>query len=165
MRPLIILFLIFLNGCGIIHIEIRDKQKKPEATQEQRQKSIPRQEVKKEERPTILKVQSPVRGRATPTEKGYYISTSCDEFFRSVSDGRVLYAGNDIKNYGWVLMIESADGLVYVYGRADSLLVRRGEGIKKGQPLGKVGKSSDGCGLIFEVRDQEGRPVKFELVL
>ncbi len=165
MRPLIILFLIFLNGCGIIHIEIRDKQKKPEATQEQRQKSIPRQEVKKEERPTILKVQSPVRGRATPTEKGYYISTSCDEFFRSVSDGRVLYAGNDIKNYGWVLMIERADGLVYVYGRADSLLVRRGEGIKKGQPLGKVGKSSDGCGLIFEVRDQEGRPVKFELVL
>lgn len=169
MRRLIILFLIFLNGCGIIHIEIRDKQKKPEATQEQKQKSTyeqkPRQEVKREEKPTTLKVQSPVKGKATPTDKGYYIATSCNEFFRSVSDGRVLYAGDDIKSYGWVAMIEDSNGMVYVYGKADSLLVKRGEEIKRGQPIGKVGKSSEGCGLLFEIRDQEGRPVKFELVL
>ncbi|RME11460.1 MAG: M23 family metallopeptidase, partial [Aquificota bacterium] len=98
-------------------------------------------------------------------QRGYFIATSCGEFFRSVGDGRVLYAGDDIKNYSWVVMVDGGDGLVYVYGYAESLLVKRGENVKRGQPLGRVGKASDDCGLLFEVRDAEGKPINFELVL
>lgn len=161
MKSLSILSLIFLSACGLVHIEIRDKHPKVEKTTEQK----PRQDIKKEEKTTLLRVQAPVKGRATPTERGYYIITSCAEFFRSVSDGKVLYVGDDIRNYGWVIMVESTDGLVYVYGRADSSLVRKGEMIKRGQPLGKVGKSSEGCGLLFEIRNSEGKPINFQLML
>ncbi|MFN3599617.1 MAG: murein hydrolase activator EnvC family protein [Aquificaceae bacterium] len=168
MKPLIVLSFIFLSGCGILHIEIRDKT--PAKTTTQRQKED-LQEKKKEapkpsqEKPASLRVPMPVKGKTTPTERGYYITTSCNEFFRSVSDGRVLYAGDDIKNYRWIVMVESNEGLVYVYAMVDSLLVKRGEGVKRGQPLGKVGKNKETCGLLFEIRDQEGRPVSFEFML
>ncbi|MFN7065650.1 MAG: murein hydrolase activator EnvC family protein [Aquificaceae bacterium] len=166
MPTLIALSLIFLSGCGIVHIEVRDKTPKAQ----QREDQIPKQkeEIKpspRENTKTPIQVSMPVRGKPTRTERGYYISTPCGEFFRSISDGRVLYAGDDIRNYRWVVMVEGLDGLVYVYGMADSLMVKRGEKVRKGQPLGKVGNNRDSCGLIFEVRDSEGKPINFEFVL
>ena len=96
-----------------------------------------------------LKIPLPVKGKATPTERGYNINTDCGENFRSVGEGRVLNAGNDIKNYGWVDMVEGDEGLVYVYAKAGSILVKRGEWVKKSQPLGRVGEDREGCGLLF----------------
>ncbi|MFN3947684.1 MAG: peptidoglycan DD-metalloendopeptidase family protein [Aquificaceae bacterium] len=166
MRPLILLFLIFLSGCGIVRIEIRDKT----PTTKQDARTAP-QEKKREtpraqqEKPDFVRVPMPVRGKASPKERGYYINTSCDEFFRSVSDGRVLYAGNDIGNYRWVVMVEGKDDLVYVYAMADSLFVKRGEVVRRWQVLGKVGSNREGCGLLFEIRDKEGRPIRFEFML
>lgn len=105
----------------------------------------------------------PVKGQPSRSDRGFYIKTSCGEFFRSVSDGKVLYAGNDLKNYNWVVMVES-DGFVYVYAKAGSSLVKKGERVAKGQTLGKVGQNPEGCGILFEVRNTEGKPVDFELL-
>lgn len=175
--PLLVFLLIFLNACGIVHIEIRDRreQRKVQVTGkrhtpsgEERKEIKPEQEVHRGERDfqkQTLLMQPPVKGRAKATERGYHIATSCGEFFRSVSEGRVLYTGDDIRGYGWVVMVEGEDGLVYVYGKGESSLVKRGERVRKGQPLGKVGRMQEGCGLLFEIRDREGRPVNFELVL
>lgn len=182
---LLALLLLFLSSCGIVHIEVRDRKpqkvirKQPEertapqaSTRQDREtrqepREQPRQRRQEEtHKPTEpLRVQAPVRGRVSRTDRGYYIATSCDDFFRSVSDGRVLYAGDDIRGMGWVVMVDSEDGYVYVYARAESSLVKRGEAVRRGQPLGKVGRSGDTCGLLFEVRDVEGRPVSFELML
>lgn len=112
-----------------------------------------------------MRFPSPVRGRAVRTERGYHITTACGEFFRSVGEGKVLYAGDDIKGYGWVVMVRGEEDLVFVYGKAERLMVKAGERVVKGQVLGKVGSQPEGCGLLFEVRDPEGRPVNFELVL
>lgn len=163
MKPLSLLLLIFLSACSIVQIEIRDR--KPSTTHKTytKREQPQKQELKTKNTPVLIS--SPVKGRAVRTERGYFIVTSCGEFFRSVSDGRVLYAGDDIKNYGWVVMVDGGDGFVYVYGYAESLLVRRGENVRKGQPLGKVGKGSDDCGILFEVRDVEGKPLSFELML
>ncbi len=186
MKPTVFLLLIFLSACSIVQIEIRDKKpqteaKKTQTTQErkpitqQREESTtkPKGETPKEaQSPQPLKPQGgtlrvamPVKGKVSRTERGYSIATSCDEFFRSVSDGRVLYVGDDIRNMGWVVMVDSGDGYVYVYAKAGSSLVKRGETIRRGQPLGKVGNSGGVCGILLEVRDQEGRPVNFELVI
>ena len=170
MKPLTILLFIFLSSCGIVHIEIRDKRPAQETKKAHKEtKPSTAVETRKEETPSLqrenLRVQLPVRGRLTKTERGYYITTSCGEFYRSVSDGKVLYSGDDIRGYGWVVMVESEDGLVYVYAKAESSLVKRGERVKRGQPLGRVGNSQEGCGLLFEIRDQKGKPISFEPVL
>lgn len=161
MKPLIALSLIFLSGCGIVHIEIRDKTPKREVQRPQRRVEAPQRTYQPPAE--ALKVPLPVKGKVTPTDRGYYINTACGEYFRSVGEGKVLYAGNDIKNYGWVVMVESDERFVYVYAKAGSILVKRGERVKKSQPLGRVGEDREGCGLLFEVRDQEGRPVKFSV--
>ncbi len=171
MKPLSLLFLIFLSSCGLVHIEIRDKSQ-PTRRSSPRVETKPQAEAPRKPMPetapkerTGLKVELPVRGRLEKTERGYFIHTSCGEFFRSVSEGRVLYSGDDIKNYYWVVMVESEEGLVYVYAKGESALVKRGERVKKGQPLGKVGKYGETCGILFEVRDTEGKPLNFEPVL
>lgn len=165
-----LLLFIFFSSCGIVHIEIRDKRPAQETKKTHREtKPSTVVETRKEETPSqpreSLRVQLPVKGKFTKTERGYYITTSCGEFFRSVSDGKVLYSGDDIRGYGWVVMVEGEGGLVYVYAKTESTLVKRGERVKRGQPLGRVGNSQEGCGLLFEIRDQEGKPISFEPVL
>ncbi len=170
MKPIAFLLLTFLSACGIVQIEIRDKSpqrevKKTQTPQERKPTTQQREEPTTKPQGETLRVAMPVRGKIARTERGYFITTSCDEFFRSVSNGRVLYAGNDIRNMGWVVMVDSEDGYIYVYARAGGSLVKRGETVRRGQPLGRVGNSGDSCGILFEVRDQEGRPVNFELVI
>ncbi|RMH79937.1 MAG: M23 family peptidase [Acidobacteria bacterium] len=154
MKPMSLLLLIFLSACGLVHVEIRDRE-----TKKKRKEEIVRQER------VDIKLPLPVKGKPEKTERGYYIKSSCDEFFRSISDGRVLYSGNDIKGYGWVVMVESEEGYIIVYAKADSTLVRRGEAIRRNQVLGKVGKGGEDCGILFEVRDREGKPISFTPVL
>ncbi|MEJ7555212.1 MAG: M23 family metallopeptidase [Aquificaceae bacterium] len=170
MKPIAFLLLTFLSACGIVQIEIRDKSpqrevKKTQTPQERKPTTQQREEPTTKPQGETLRVAMPVRGKIARTERGYFITTSCDEFFRSVSNGRVLYAGDDIRNMGWVVMVDSEDGYIYVYARAGGSLVKKGETVRRGQPLGRVGNSGDSCGILFEVRDQEGRPVNFELVI
>ena len=170
MKPIAFLLLTFLSACGIVQIEIRDKSpqrevKKTQTPQERKPTTQQRGEPTTKPQGETLRVAMPVRGKIARTERGYFITTSCNEFFRSVSNGRVLYAGDDIRNMGWVVMVDSEDGYIYVYARAGGSLVKKGETVRRGQPLGRVGNSGDSCGILFEVRDQEGRPVNFELVI
>lgn len=170
MKPIVFLLLIFLSACSIVQVEIRDRSpqrevRKTQTPQERKPTTQQREEPTTKPQGGTLRVAMPVKGKIARTERGYFITTSCDEFFRSVSDGRVLYVGDDIRNMGWVVMVDSGDGYVYVYAKAGSSLVKRGETVRRGQPLGRVGNSGDSCGILFEVRDQEGRPVNFELVV
>lgn len=60
-------------------------------------------------------------------------------------------------------MVEGSDGLIYVYAHADSIFVKRGESVRKGQTLGRVGRWKDSCGITFEVRDKEGKALPFDI--
>lgn len=167
MKPLSLLLLIFLSACGLVHIEVRDREtekRKREKVVRQERVERERKEVNRQEK-TEIKLPLPVKGKPEKTERGYYIRSSCDEFFRSLSSGRVLYSGNDIRGYGWVVMVDSEDGYIIVYAKADSVLVRKGEAVKRNQVLGKVGKEREGCGILLEVRDREGKPISFTLML
>ena len=139
------------NGL-VVDVELTDKDLKSE-TKEKR-------EVSSE---GLLKVKSPLRGIPEKRERGYFIRSSCDEFFRSVEDGTVLYSGNDLKTYGWVVMVDQKDGYISVYAKAGNSLVKKGEKVKRGQVLGKVGKEESGCGILYELRLSDGSPVRFEL--
>lgn len=84
----------------------------------------------------------------------------------AAEDGVVVYAGNELRGYGNMLLIKHADGWVSQYAHNDQLLVKRGELVKRGQKISLSGDSG-GVGqpqLHFELR-QGGRPVDPQTVL
>ncbi len=114
--------------------------------------------------PIIPKVKLPVKGTVERAERGVFIKTSCNEFFRAVEDGKVIYSGNSLKQYDWVVMINQKDGFISVYAKAENSFVKKGEIVKKSQVLGKVGRSGDSCGILYELRTEDGSPIRFEVL-
>lgn len=109
------------------------------------------------------RVKLPVKGVIERTERGVFIKTSCNEFFRAVEDGTVIYSGNSLRQYNWVVMVNQKDGFISVYAKAESSFVKKGETVKKSQVLGKVGRSGETCGILYELRTEDGSPIKFDV--
>jgi murein DD-endopeptidase MepM/ murein hydrolase activator NlpD len=167
----VFLLITFINSC--VQIEIRDRR--PPVYKKQGTPSQPIKRVSKPKELTgepevkpptvdVPKVRMPVKGVPIKSHRGYFIKSSCDEFFRAVERGKVLYAGNDLKSYGWVVIVEQENGYITVYTKAERVFVKKGESVKKGQVLGKVGKQGQDCGIGFELRLKDGSPINFELV-
>jgi murein DD-endopeptidase MepM/ murein hydrolase activator NlpD len=110
--------------------------------------------------PQVPVYYAPVKGERLKEGRGLFIRSRCGAFFRSVGDGRVIYVGKDVENFGWVLLIEHTDGFVSVYGKVKRPWVRTGERVKARQVLGKVGRTRRGCGLYFELRNRRGDPIR-----
>jgi murein DD-endopeptidase MepM/ murein hydrolase activator NlpD len=74
---------------------------------------------------------------------------------RAAEAGRVVYAGNQIRGYGRLIVIRHAEGLATVYAHHSQILVKKGQFVKKGQKIGFSGKSGTTSGphLHFEIRD------------
>ncbi|WP_340690908.1 M23 family metallopeptidase [Hydrogenobacter thermophilus] len=162
MKAILLFFALFFSGCGLIHIELRDITPQEKKTPKPEEKRMPKRKEEEKEHAAPLSVKMPVRGTPIKTKRGYFIKTSCDEFFRSPESGRVLYAGDDLKSYGWLVMIDTGQ-YIAVYGKAQKLFVRKGERVRSWQVLGKVGKQGDVCGIMLELRDKDGAPLSFEL--
>jgi murein DD-endopeptidase MepM/ murein hydrolase activator NlpD len=72
----------------------------------------------------------------------------------AAENGVVAYAGNQLRGYGNLLLLRHADGWVTAYAHAEALLVRRGEIVRRGQTIARVGSSGsvDRPQLHFEIR-------------
>ncbi len=68
--------------------------------------------------------------------------------------GVVAYAGNELRGFGNLLLIKHADGWVTAYAHNDELLVRRGDTVKKGQVIARIGSTGNVTKpqLHFELR-------------
>jgi len=73
---------------------------------------------------------------------------------RAAENGVVAYAGNEIRGFGNLLLIKHADGWITAYAHNEELLVKRGEAIKKGQIIARVGTTGNVTSpqLHFEMR-------------
>ena len=73
---------------------------------------------------------------------------------RAAENGVVAYAGNEIRGFGNMLLIKHEDGWITAYAHADSLLVKRGDKVKKGDMIARVGSTGtvDRPQLHFEMR-------------
>ena len=85
--------------------------------------------------------------------KGIDISASVGEPIYAALDGKVAYVGIQ-RGYGNVIILEHDNYVMTVYAHNESNLVRLGETVKKGQPIGTLGKtgSTTGPHLHFEYR-------------
>lgn len=75
---------------------------------------------------------------------------------RSVEDGEVVYRGAELEGYGNLLLIKHEDGWVSAYAHTDAILVKKGDSIRKGQIIAKVGTSGsvNQPQLHFELRHE-----------
>jgi murein DD-endopeptidase MepM/ murein hydrolase activator NlpD len=73
---------------------------------------------------------------------------------RAAENGVVVYAGNELRGFGNLLLIKHADGWTTAYAHAATLLVRRGDRVTRGQPIATVGQTGnvDRPQLHFEIR-------------
>jgi murein DD-endopeptidase MepM/ murein hydrolase activator NlpD len=107
--------------------------------------------------------QWPVTGRVIATygemgsglrNDGLNIAANKGTPIRAAENGVVVYAGDEIKGFGNLLLIRHADGFTTAYAHCDALLVNRGDTIRRGQVIARVGDTGHVSKpqLHFEIR-------------
>jgi murein DD-endopeptidase MepM/ murein hydrolase activator NlpD len=73
---------------------------------------------------------------------------------KSAAPGVIAYAGNELKGFGNLILIRHGDGWVTAYAHLSAMSVKKGDVVKAGQEIGKVGQtgSIDSPQLHFELR-------------
>ena len=81
-------------------------------------------------------------------------------------NGIVAYAGNELPGYGNLLLIRHDGGWMSAYAHNDSLLVSRGDEVKRGQIVSHAGSTGSVASpqAHFELR-RNGKPVNPEKYL
>ena len=104
-------------------------------------------------------VQGQVIGRYGTTASGTHndginIAAPKGAPVRAADAGVVAYAGNELRGYGNLVLIKHAGGWMTAYAHNEILLVKRGDVVKRGQVIAKVGATGivSQPQLHFEVR-------------
>jgi murein DD-endopeptidase MepM/ murein hydrolase activator NlpD len=73
---------------------------------------------------------------------------------KAADGGKVVYAGDGVPHLGNLLLIEHSAGYITAYGNNESLLVKKGDTVKKGQTIARAGASGGAASprVHFEVR-------------
>jgi murein DD-endopeptidase MepM/ murein hydrolase activator NlpD len=106
----------------------------------------------------------PLRGRVISTygeqgqglhNDGINIAAPRGTPIHAAENGVVAYAGNEIRGFGNLLLIRHAGGYMTAYAHADTLLVKRGDTVHRGQVIARVGATGSVTEpqLHFEIRE------------
>lgn len=94
-----------------------------------------------------------------PKENGLYndginIKAPAGSPVKAAENGVVVYAGNELKGSGNLVLIRHADRWMTAYAHMDNISIKRGQVVKRGQVIGVVGStgSVDSPQLHFEAR-------------
>jgi murein DD-endopeptidase MepM/ murein hydrolase activator NlpD len=85
---------------------------------------------------------------------GINIATSRGASVVAAENGVVVYAGNELRGFGNLLLVKHSGGWVTAYAHNENILVKRGVRVSKGQPIATVGSSGNvkNPQLHFEMR-------------
>jgi murein DD-endopeptidase MepM/ murein hydrolase activator NlpD len=86
--------------------------------------------------------------------EGINIAAPAGTTVSAAEAGTVAYAGNELRGFGNLLLIKHDDGWVTAYAHNEVLLVKKGQKVRRGEPIARVGKTG-GVGdpqLHFELR-------------
>ena len=97
---------------------------------------------------------SPFGTRAGRQHEGIDLPTPIGTPVYAAADGQVVYAGNGIRGYGNLIVIQHEGDLLTVYAHNSELLVAQGDKVRVGQRIALSGQSGHASGphLHFEVR-------------
>lgn len=79
---------------------------------------------------------------------------------RAAADGVILYAGNEVRGFGNLVLVRHDNGWVTAYGHTDRVLVKQGQRVRLGEEIARVGSTGAVASpqLHFQVR-RDGKPV------
>ncbi len=106
----------------------------------------------------------PARGRVVQgfngsTSKGLDIAGVAGEPVRAAAAGKVVYAGNELRGFGNLVILKNSSEYISVYAHNQKLLVRDGQQVHRGQVIALMGSSdAQRTELHFEIR-LRGKPV------
>ena len=85
---------------------------------------------------------------------GINIATALGAPIHASASGTVTYAGDELKNYGNLVLVKHASGFTTAYAHADRLVVQKGDPVTRGQIIGYSGQTGDVTSpqLHFEIR-------------
>ncbi|MDO4694537.1 MAG: peptidoglycan DD-metalloendopeptidase family protein [Eikenella sp.] len=104
------------------------------------------------------RLQWPVRGDILSrfngtSNKGIDIGGQAGTPVQAAASGRVSYAGEGLRGYGKLILINHGGGMLTAYAHNQSLQVREGEQVAAGQTIARMGDTgTDRVKLHFEVR-------------
>ena len=85
-------------------------------------------------------------------KKGISIQGTIGQEIKSIAKGRVIYAGEDLKGYGKLVIIKHDDDILSVYGHNRELLVTEGQQINAGDIISTMGQTDkEQIMLHFEI--------------
>lgn len=132
---------------------------KKENTDNIKDKSEKRQISVQTNKPAYIGVQPiwPIKGTISKSfsdtnQKGIDITAKTGDSIKAVADGTVIYAGEEFKDHGKMIVLRHNHLLMTTYSNNHQLLVGVGKQVKKGQTIAKMGQGRDGQGLLhFEM--------------
>jgi murein DD-endopeptidase MepM/ murein hydrolase activator NlpD len=97
---------------------------------------------------------SPFGPRDGRVHDGIDVAVAEDTPVRAACDGVVAYAGNGLRGYGNVVIVQHAGALATVYAHNRALDVRQGDLVTRGQIIARSGQTGHATAphLHFEVR-------------
>ncbi len=100
-----------------------------------------------------------VRTRAALGTEGIDIYGRLGQAVRASEGGKVVYSGSGLIGYGKLVIIKHDDEYLSAYAHNQTLLVKEGEQVERGQQIARMGQSgTDRVKLHFEIR-RDGKPV------
>jgi lipoprotein NlpD len=110
--------------------------------------------------------QWPVSGRVlngfaadANARKGLDLGGREGEPVKAAAGGRVVYAGNGLLGYGYLVIIQHDERLLSAYGYNRKLSVKEGQIVRAGQTVAEMGTDGSARPMLhFEVR-RDGKPV------
>lgn len=110
------------------------------------------------------KWQWPVNGNITEkfgqqsngvSNEGIVIAASEGTPIKAAQAGEVAYVGEDMKNYGNIVILRHADGTMTSYSHAKEIIVKKGDKVEGGRTIAFVGQSGNAKvpELHFAVRE------------
>ncbi|EDS99630.1 peptidase M23B [Burkholderia ambifaria IOP40-10] len=91
--------------------------------------------------------------------RGIQIAGRPGDTVRAAADGRVMYAGTGLNDYGSLIIVQHNADFLTAYAHNRKLLVKTGDIVRQGDAIAEMGDLDNSrVALLFEVR-RDGKPV------
>ncbi|QVN21467.1 peptidoglycan DD-metalloendopeptidase family protein [Burkholderia pyrrocinia] len=106
----------------------------------------------------------PARGKIVDAfrpgqNRGIQIAGRPGDPVRAAADGRVMYAGTGLNDYGSLIIVQHNADFLTAYAHNRKLLVKTGDIVRQGDAIAEMGDLDNSrVALLFEVR-RDGKPV------
>lgn len=106
------------------------------------------------------------KNKNTVLARGIVFTSDKTQKIRAVADGKVVYCGDSLNEYGKLVIIQHGDTYLSAYAYNQHILVEEGQAVTVGQEIAIIGKKSgiEKNALHFEIR-KNGNPINPKSVL